>query len=134
MYLDSDPYADFMGTMYAPTADIASSTFYGDPLIEHTDAESLATEKELVDYLVSLINKRDPGLNRVRGTEYLTETDTESIVTKSDYIFKVKIKELVRENRFNTVYECEIISTLKGNAEEANVVEICFFHDTVATG
>ena len=134
VYLDADPYADFMGAMYAPSADIPSSTFCGEPLTEHTDAKSLSTEKEFVDYLVSLINKRDPELNRVMGAEYMTETDTESVVTKSDYIFKVKIKELVRENRFNTVYYCEIISTLKGEAQEGDIVEICFFHDTVAIG
>ena len=134
VYLDSDEYSDFMGRMYIPVADVKSSTFHRDPLTEHTDGVSISNENELVDYLVSLINKRDPELDRAMGLEYLKETDTESIVTKSDCVLKIKVYKLIRENRFNTVYECEIISTLNGNAEEGDLVEICFFPDTVDVG
>jgi hypothetical protein len=134
VYKDYYNYGDFSGMIYIPSADIQNSTFYGDPLIEHTEAESLSTEKEFVDYLKSLIDKRDPELERGIGLEYIKETDMKSIISKSDYVLRVKIEELSRENTYSTSYYCRAISALKGDVKEDERVKILFFANTVSIG
>ena len=134
VYKNSINYSDFSGVVYIPSDDIVNAKYYGSPLVEHTDGQSICNEKELVDYLKSLIEKRDPTLDRGIGAEFLTETDMESIVKKSEFVLEIKIENFIDKSEIVDVYECKIVSILKGNVEKESNVRIFFFPDTVDVG
>ena len=133
VYKNSINYSDFSGVVYIPSDDIINAKYYGSPLVEHTDGQSICNEKELVDYLESLIEKRDPIRKRGIGPEFFSDTDMETIVKKSEIVLKIRVGLLVRKTEIVAVHECTVISELKGNVEE-DLVKIYFFPDTVYTG
>jgi hypothetical protein len=137
VYRGKDKYLDYSGDIYIPAFDISKATYYNDPLTAHSSAASLSTEQELVEHIIECIDKRDPKIARVCvGAPYIKETDTQSVISKSEFVLRIKIGEKMHDDNSEIcqVFECNVISNLKGNITVGKNIEVAFFPDTVSTG
>ena len=138
VYLSRDRYINIGGNLFMPANDIANSSLYGEPITKHSQLESIDTEKDLSDYLSKLAcemidNKQTKPFV---GTAYITDTDIDSVIDKSDFIFKIKVGEEVfkgvADDRYT--FDCTVISSLKGSATKDEIARIVFPMGTVEEG
>lgn len=138
VYNEHDIYMPVISSIYIPAEDIGKSTYCGTPLTEHSAVKSLSTEEELVAHITSCINSLDPDdIKAYDGRPYITDTDMKSIIEKSDHVLRVKVEKVSFSTSLaiNTeIYECSVVSTLKGNSENYSNIEIRFFTDSVEVG
>ena len=95
-------------------------------------------EKDLSDYLSKLAcemidNKQTKPFV---GTAYITDTDIDSVIDKSDFIFKIKVGEEVFKGVADDrhTFDCTVISSLKGSATKDEIARIVFPMGTVEEG
>lgn len=138
VYLPHDRYINVGGNLFMPANDISHSTLYKEPIINHSQIESINAEKDLTGYLSKITNNTTDKTqaNAVQGIPYITDTDTDSIIDKSDFILKVKIGEEVYKGIANDrcTYDCVVIRSMKGSVNSNELVRIVFPKGAVIEG
>lgn len=138
VYLPHDRYINVGGNLFMPANDISHSTLYGETLINHAQTKSINAEKDLTDYLSKITtNKTDKNqTNMIIGIPYITDTDMNSIIDKSDFILRVKIGEEVYKGIADDrcTYDCVVIRSMKGSVNSNELVRIVFPKDSVIEG
>ena len=138
VYIPHDRYINVGGNLFMPANDISGSTLYGEPLINHAKIKSIDAEKDLTEYLSMLANDmvEKKQTNAVNGLAYITETDMDSIIDKSDFILRVKVEEEVYKGMADDrcTYDCVVISSIKGSVDSNELVRIVFPKGAVVEG
>ena len=124
----------YYGTSCATTIwldNLKESRMYGESAKRHVkgiDIET-CTKEEMVEYVRGLVED-----NKTKESVSNAET-LEEIIRDSTDVIEIKIKNPVRKtdtsSKKTEVWECEVITTLKGDFDKGSIVKIEFFADEV---
>lgn len=135
VYQEHDEYRNSVALIKIPLSNIQNSTMYGEPLTEHSQIQTLEDEQDIENYIVNYLES-NPDSDRLlyNGKKYIMSDDLETIVDGSDFVLKIKIRDLDHKYDDISFYNCTVISSLKGDVEEEDTVCIKFFEKDVVKG
>lgn len=136
VYLPSNRYINTGGNLYIPTSNIQSSSIYGESLLKHSNIGSLTTEESLLSYLCTQYDLMADRRSDSKKITYLSDTDFESIIVKSDYILQIKVADevYVGSAKDRKTYDCIITDAIHGNIKNGETARILFPADLVKSG
>lgn len=116
IYQEHDRYVQ-LSDIYIPLSNVSESLIYSQKLDEHMkDSTKLSSTDELISYVKEIAQHAESSVDYY-GTSYCESHDIKTVVEASDYIFHVKIGELIAIGRYTDTetYHCSIQDYLYGD-------------------
>lgn len=124
VFLDGERI-DLVGSIICPISDLSNSTIYNQPLSEHSEIPSYATEEELLGYVNEILSSANPEERPGVGTPPIESRRMKTIVQQSPYVLKVRVDSVYDvEELYGARATCTVLSAMKGEVEEQTTVDI----------
>ncbi len=133
VYYEHDRYRMFCD-IYIPFDDAADSRMYDEDLSAYVSPQNMTSIQTLSAYIESCIEADGGQAPEFYGTAYVESDNIEDIANASDYIFAIKVGELLTEGAYNDTetYNCAIEDVLSGSLSEEEIsagILVVFFND-----